>query len=347
MANKIMTISPIHINTSYDRPQLDVGMAGVMLINPSDHEGLQTYHSTAGVINDYSANTSVYGQASLYFSNDNSPLFQVLSYKAGDGNSLTNTMTKYYDAGAQYFLVHMSVDDKNLSDISAISNFVEAQDHKELIVSLSYSDKTKLNDAVANLHIDKNMSTLVNATDNNSGYLGIGFLTEYANSPVGTDASLMHDLPSVTPQDKYEFSKSDLDQYFTPNHIATYAYREGIPMMTSGFTQSGDQFHKMVVRDAISRDVTASVLNIFMKNGRIPYDQTGIDMFDGAIGAVLKRYEDNRLIEPGWKVTDVKSDDVKETKKSTGKLTGMGWKYTPVSNIEDVTFNQTVVLPQE
>ncbi|TPR43154.1 hypothetical protein DY124_06140 [Apilactobacillus micheneri] len=347
---KIKTLSPIHINTSYDRPVLDAGMAGVMLINPSDHEGLQNYHGLSEVIKDYGIGTPVYSQADAYFGNDNSPLFQVLSYKAGDGNSLTNTMSKYYSAGAQFFLIHMDITDKNVSDISAISNFVEAQDNKELIIDLTYSDVTKLPGVVSGLNIDNNKSTLVmakNLVNGNDEYQGAHFLANYANAGLGIDAALVNNLNGVTPQDQYEFSKNELDQYFTPNKIATYAWRGSNPMMTSGVSQSGDQFQAMVVRDAITNEVTSSLNNVLLQNnGRITYDNTGIKLFENSIYGVLNEYVTRGFIEPQFNVKSVDADDISENKKASGRLTGMNWKYTPKFTIDDASFSQTVVLPQ-
>ncbi|TPR12228.1 hypothetical protein [Apilactobacillus timberlakei] len=347
---KIKTMSPIKIDTSYARPVLDAGMAGIMLINPTDHEGLQNYHGLAEVIKNYPLGSTVYSQATAYFNNENSPLFQVVSYKAGDGNSLTSVMNKYYYSGAQYFLVHMSIDDKNLSDIAAISNFVEAQDNKELIVDLAYSDVTKLPAAVSGLNIDNNKATLIMAKNLINGtdeFQGAHFLSTYANAGLGTDAALVNNLDGVTPQDKYEFGANELEKYFAPNKIATYAWRGGTPMMTSGVSQSGDQFQAMVVRDAITNEITSSLNNVILQNnGRITYDNTGIKLFENSIYGVLNEYATRGFIEAQFDVHSVDANNISENKKASGRLTGMNWKYTPKFTIDDASFSQTVVLPE-
>lgn len=368
MSQKVATLSPVHINTQYDRPKLDVGMAGVKLIVSDKGEGLQSYENLNQVINDYDIDSDIYKFAATYFSNENSPLFQVLKYvkastqstdgksKNKSGNdlsepnkddSLTNVIKKYYDSGAQYFV--MKYDGKNADDILEASNFIEAQDNKELIV-----DAPTDND-------EPDFSSLVNLKGNKSTYVisqpkkdGVDqqiagyFLSEYANSPLGTTASFIHGLDEVTPQDMYEFGAEKNSKYYEPQNVSTYAYRGGTPMFTTDKTQSGDQFNAIVIRDAITNDATNCLIKLFLNNeGRIPYNDAGIALFYGALKLCLQSFADKNLIEPDFEIFSVNSDDISETKKASGKLAGMGYKYTSVFNINDATVSQTLVLPQQ
>lgn len=354
---RVQTLSPIQIVTNYERPVLDPGMAGVMLLVAGNAETFQSYTSIQSVINDYQPGTAVYDQADAYFGNANSPLFQVLTYKQGDTTSLTNQITKYYYAGAQYFLFHSVVDTLSGSDVtnvqtavSTISNFVEQQDNKEVVFDFPYSDESKMADFVKATNIAGNKATftvakpLVNGKDE---YFGAHFLADYANAKLGKSATFVNQLKGVTPQDKYEFGVSDVEKYFKPNHIATYAYRAGTPMLTSGVTQSGDQLQAIVIRDAITKRVSASLNNLFLQNdGRITYDDAGISLFNSTIYAELKDFADKDYIDPNFTITAVKASDVSDSKKASGVLTGMSYKYRPVNTIDSATLSQTVVLPQ-
>jgi hypothetical protein len=360
MAQKITTLSPVHINTKYDKAYLDAGMAGVKLINPSSSEGLETYHNLSELITKYGTDNPIYKIGAAYFSNNKSPLFQILNYVAGqtdklaDGSSessLTHMLTKYFDSGSQYFL--MKSDGQNINDVMEASNFIEAQDSKELIVDAVTPDDTP--DLSALKVLAGNKATYVTSLPMYNGkdqQLGAAFLAAYANAPVGQEPTFVTDLMNginseVVPQDMYEFSAAKNAQYYAKYGVATYANRGGNNMMTSSKSQSGDQFQIMTVRDAITNEITQGILNIFMKNPRVPYDETGINLFDGAIRVVLKKYVEQGLIENNFTVDSVNSNDISDNIKASGKLKGMAWKYTPVFNINDATFSQTIVLPEQ
>lgn len=368
MSQKVNTLNPVHINTQYDRPKLDAGMSGVKLIVPDKTEGLQSYTDLKKVILDYDSDTDIYNFAAAYFSNENSPLFQVLKYvktstqssdskgKTKSGNdlnepnkddSLTNMLKKYYDSGAQYFV--MKYDGKNTDDILEASNFIEAQDNKELIVDAPTDNDEPDFNSLANLKGNK--STVIISkpkVDEVDEQLSGHFLAEFANSPLGTDAAFINNLNGVTPQDQYEFGVEKNEKYYAPYNVLTYAYRGGTPMFTTDKTQSGDQLNAILIRDAITNDATNRLLNVFLKNdGRVPYNNAGIALFTGALQLGLQSFADKNLIEPNFEIFTVNADDVSENKKASGKLTGIGYKYTSVFNINDATISQTLVLPEQ
>lgn len=354
---KIQTLSPIQINTSYDRPQVDAGMAGIMLLVEGTANNFQSYTSITQVIKDYQTSDVVYKQADAYFSNDNSPLFQVLTFNASDNDAFIGQLTKYYNAGAQYFLYHADLDAVNgdsakalLTRLQLTSNFVEQQDNRELIIDLVTDDKNRAKELVSVMSISGNKSTYVISKNKPNGvdeFLGANFLSDFANAKLGKSATFVANLKNVTPQDKYEFGANEVATYFKPNNIATYAYRAGTPMMTSGVSQSGDQFQVMVVRDAITKRISAELNNLFLQNdGKIPYDKTGISLFQSTIYAILKDFADKEFIEPTFEVNAVKSEDVPDKQKASGQLTGMNWKYQPIFNVDKAVFSQTVVLPE-
>lgn len=367
MSQKVATLSPVHINTQYDRPKLDVGMAGVKLIVSDKEEGLQSYENLNQVINDYDIDSDIYKFAAAYFSNENSPLFQVLKYvktstqstdaksKTKSGNdlsepnkddSLTNVIKKYYDSSAQYFV--MKYDGKNADDILEASNFIEAQDNKELIVDAPTDNDEPDFSSLANLKGNK--STYVISQPKKDGedqQIAGYFLSEYANSPLGTTASFIHGLDAVTPQGMYEFGAEKNSKYYEPYNVSTYAYRGGTPMFTTDKTQSNDQFNVMVLRDAITNDLSNNMLQLFLDNPRIPYNDSGIALFKGTMQVELQGFVDKGLIKPDFEITSVNADDISENKKASGKLTGMGYKYTPVFNMNDATFAQEIVLPEQ
>lgn len=381
MAEKIQTLSPVNIVTTYDRPVKDPGMAGVTLLQAGETTKLQSYHFLNEVETDYDIDTYPYNFAAKYFSNDASPLFQVITagkstrttapaptnLKAAatsdgakitadvadadapttDADNFVNALHKYYNSGSEYFV--LQVTDDNHDVMTAVSNFVEAQDNKVLILDiptkddnpdLSYLKSIAGNKATYVLSLPKYGLTDV------ENQLSASFLAQYANSSVGTDPEFIHDLDGVTPQDQYEFSKQVLDKYYTPYFVSTYAYRNGIPMFTSNKAQSGDQFSVMLIRDAITNEIVTAITNLFVVNDRIPYNQVGIDLFKGQIKLILDAYVGRGLIDPAYSITPVTSDDISDNKKASGKLTGMGWKYKPIFTIDDAEFAQTIVLPQ-
>ncbi|GAK47709.1 hypothetical protein LOSG293_110250 [Secundilactobacillus oryzae JCM 18671] len=364
MSEKIIDLSPIHIVTTYDRPILANGMAGVALIEAGAKEGLETYRNVGQVEPVHEVDTYEYNFAEKYFSNENSPLFQIITYAASDAvpasegaaeqptvsaaDAAVAAVKKYYEAGAEYFVIKV---DKSNQDVAiAVSNFVEAQDNKVLILDIPTADSHP--DFSYLTPIKGNKATLVLSLvkygETDADYqLAATFLAEYANSSVGRDPEFIHKLDGLTPQDLYEFNAETLAKYYTPYNVVTYEYRNGVPMFSGNKSQSGDQFAIMLIRDAIANDITAKSVNLFINNGRIPYDQTGIDMFSGQIKLTLDSYVQRGLIRDNYTIVTVNSDDVPDYKKASGKLTGMGWKYQPVFSIDDVTFAQTLVLPEQ
>jgi len=363
-AQKIIDLSPIHINTAYDRPLLPAGMAGVALIEAGTTNGLETYRSVDEVELKHEVDTYEYNFAEKYFSNGDSTLFQVITYAAtaevpagSEGGTVTPavsasdaviaTLSKYYEAGAEYFVI--KVDESNQEVVTDVSNFVEAQDKKVLLLDIPTADSEPDFSYLADIKGNKATfaMSLPKYGDTDADYQLVStFLATYANSSAGTDPEFLHDLEDVTPQDEYEFNAQTLAKFYKPYNVVTYAYRNGIPMFTSNKAQSGDQFAVMIIRDAITNEIVAKTTNLFINNDRIPYDQTGIDMFSGQIKLVLDKYVGMGLIRDNYKITSVNSDDISDAKKATGKLTGMGWSYQPVFSIDDVTFSQTIVLPE-
>lgn len=374
-AEKIETLSPVNIVTTYDRPIRAAGLAGVAYLQVGTKIALQTYHLLNQVEKDYDVDTYLYNAAEKYFSNDDSPLFQVITSgpddvlpapanvqatptadggkvtaqagSASDADNMIAALEKYYNAGAEYFVMQGNKD--NADVIQAVSNFVEAQDNKVFVVDVATENATPDFSFLAGLKGNK--STLVLSLpkygDSDADYqLTASFLADYANSSVGTDPEFIHDLDGVTAQDEYDFTKKVLDAYYTPYNVLTYAYRNGIPMFTSNKAQSGDQFGVMLIRDAITNEIVAKITNLFVQNPRIPYNQTGIDLFNGQIKLVLDKYVGLELIEPDYDITTINADDINDNKKASGRLTGMGWKYQPVFSIDDTKFAQSITLPE-
>lgn len=316
-----------------------------------------TTSSTTGSVTGSSAGSSAGSSSANTASGSTSPVINVPAQS--DADSAVATVKKYYSAAWEHLVIHVTPNNHNVA--IQVSQFMEAQNNKLLYLEIpaaapadgsgpDFSWLKPLQPSDDNHGVLSTVAqSLPESTDSDNDFNLTGaFLSEYANANVGTNPQFITGLEkfaNVKPQDFYNFVKEDLDKYYTPYNVWTYEYRNGVPMFSTNYSIAGYQFQIMLVRDAIIADVKKAVVNLFLQNGGVPFTTAGVNSILDQVQMVLDKYSKLGLITNA-KVDNIDVDKITDAIKAIGKLSGIGWTWTPVFGVNKAVFHQGIELPE-
>lgn len=375
--SKFIALSPVHVSTTVNQTWSDAGQRGVIYINKSDHDGLETFRYLDQLEASYDVDDPIWDQGNAYFKGAPDGQVQVLSVDqngtlfatpAGaptvstDTNSNSVTVTdnptptgatptfaelvidrlyKYYGAGFQYVVYPVTKDTQDVA--IALSNFIEAQDLGYLFLDTT-TDSTKTLDFSWLDVIKDNRATKVvslpDVLDKNS-VLASEALGKYVQLPIGSNLNFLDNFTEVQPQDQYEFNAQDLAEYVKYN-IGTYYYDPDTPLFSNGRSLSGVSTGIMIYKDYLSRTISSRVRDYLIKN-KPPYNASTVKAIISIIQGVLTEAVAASKIED-YDIPDFDADALSDEIKATGKLTGVTWSYKPMRFIDEAWFQQGLEL---
>ena len=264
-------------------------------------------------------------------------------------DSAVNALIKYYDCGAEYFVFLVNKD--NESTAIALSNEVEAQSEHNLLLDIPTTNSEPDFSWLA--PIKGNLSTtffsLPFSGDISDYQFVSAVLAQRAPEAPSADLMYVHDLPGVTPQDKYNFTSQDLDTYYKPFGVITYCYRNERPMLSSGNSADGYQMSNVVTRDYLNQQVEQGIANLLTgahdSGSDIHFDEAGVNQIQAEIAMILNSAKSAGYIA-SFTQKNVDITKIPASQQVAGKLTGLGYTWAPTNNINGVVFDQGIVLPQ-
>ncbi|ORN25106.1 hypothetical protein FAM21835_02084 [Lentilactobacillus parabuchneri] len=259
-----------------------------------------------------------------------------------NSDNLIAAVKKFYNSGDEY-LIPVGIDK---SKIPALSNYIEAQNTGLLLVDVD--------DIADTAPYASNVNTAAfkaNTDTDHANVLSSGTVGAVSALPVGSfdiaNTSGLDD--SVLPQDQLSFQQDQLVPYSGGN-INTYYFAQGMPIVRDGKTLSGDYIDMLLGRDFIIKHSNKKLTEIMVKNPKISYDNTGINLLKSGIESVFDQLYRNGGIgekdngKPDYTVTALPREDMKDTDVSQRIYRGLSWQYHPADAIDDVYISGEIDL---
>ena len=259
-----------------------------------------------------------------------------------DSNNLISAVKKFYNSGDEYLIPVGIAKEK----IPALSNYIEAQNTGMLLVDVDNIGDTALYASNVNTAAFK-----ANTDDTHANVLSSGAVGAVSALPVGSfDLANTSGLDaSVLPQDQLSFQQDQLTPYAESN-INTYYYAQGMPIVRDGKTLSGDYIDMLLGRDFIIKHSNKKLTEIMVKNPKISYDNTGINLLKSGVESVFDQLYRNGGVgekangKPDYDVTALPREDMKDVDVSQRIYRGLSWKYHPADAIDDAYISGEIDL---
>lgn len=259
-----------------------------------------------------------------------------------DSTNLISAVKKFYNSGDEY-LIPVGIDK---SKIPALSNYIEAQNTGILAV-----DVDNISDTAAYASNVNTIAFKAHTDDTHANVLSSGTIGAVGSLPVGSfDVANTSGLDeSVLPQDQLSFQQDQLTPYVEGN-INTYYYAQGMPIVRDGKTLSGDYIDMLLGRDFIIKHSNKKLTEIMVKNPKISYDNTGINLLKSGVESVFDQLYRNGGVgekangKPDYDVTALPREDMKDVDVSQRIYRGLSWKYHPADAIDDAYISGEIDL---
>jgi hypothetical protein len=111
-------------------------------------------------------------------------------------------------------------------------------------------------------------------------------------------------------QNASTFTSSQLNTIRTNNGQALQE-QKGVTFVNEGITTSGEYIDIIHGQDWVEDQLKIGLLGLFLRNDKIPYDDTGIAQVEGVVRDVMKRAGDNGLIAAAVSEDDLEISDDK------------------------------------
>lgn len=259
-----------------------------------------------------------------------------------DSNNLISAVKKFYNSGDEY-LVPVGI---NKDKIPALSNYIEAQNTGILLV-----DVDNISDTAPYASNENTAAFKTNTDDTHANVLSSGSVGGVSALPIGSfDLANTSGLDSsVLPQDQLSFQQDQLTPY-TEGNINTYYYAQGMPIVRDGKTLSGDYIDMLLGRDFVIKHSNKELTKIMVKNPKISYDITGINLLKSGVESVFDQLYRNGGVgekangKPDYDVTALPREDMKDVDVSQRIYRGLSWKYHPADAIDDAYISGEIDL---
>jgi len=126
----------------------------------------------------------------------------------------------------------------------------------------------------------------------------------------------------------------------------------GVIFTNEGVTTSGEYIDIIIGQDWVEDQIRVGLLGLFLKNDKVPYDDSGIAQIEGVVRDVLKRAGDNGIIAAAVSDADLEKSDDKEyiyqvttvsradspvNERANREYNGLDFVYTTAGAIHKVT----------
>ena len=260
---------------------------------------------------------------------------------ATNTDNVISAVQKYFYDGAEYY-IPVGLDD---DEVNAISNFIESQGQGMLMYDsddLSKFAPLSYNQRAAGFSVptdDDHQNVASAAAIGRVGGLTVGSF-DFANKT---------GLVGILAQDQLNFQQNQLEPY-TQANVNTYYYAQGTPILRDGKTLSGNYIDTFVGLDWVLRHSNKELTAVMIKNDKLPFDATGINVLESALNGVFATAFSNGIIgetddgKIDATITALPVDDMKDTDVDARKYKGLSWIYKPANSIDDAYISGQITL---
>lgn len=157
--------------------------------------------------------------------------------------------------------------------------------------------------------------------------------------PVGSITWKFKTLVGITPQD---FSAADLNAIHADGAIA-YVTKAGVAQTSEGIVGSGEYIDVIHSKDWIKINMENEVQTVLQNAPKIPYDNRGIGLLEGAVTNVLQTAFRNGIIaadkddQPIFSVTALSRDQVSASDRASRVYNGISFSFDLSGAIHQAT----------
>lgn len=288
------------------------------------------YASANAVETEFDRTSDVAKKAESYFSQANhSDRVAVLTYPEG---KLPDALYAFWYNNWVFAIFAES----GLTDAKSVTNIFEAnRDHMLFVQSGTLSELAAFKGQEFTVCLSHDMSEAFDA----------GFIGSVATSPVGSVTWKFKKVVGITPQD---ITSNEYDALKKANVIA-YINVGGVPETSAGTTMSGEYIDNLHGDIWIKTHISSSLQELLQINGKIPYNQAGINLISGTVSSVLAEAftmgiikEDDTTNKGIYSVSASPRSAQSQLDLSNRHYGGIEFNYARAGAIEDITVDGVV-----
>lgn len=339
---------------SVSKPAPVVGLGIPAIFVQGDTEGYHEYTSADSLAEDFNESTNTYKKAQAVFDQINAPeKVAVITYIAGSASTpapkdvnatptsggATVTADKstglapIAQAAEDYWLSdwHFALlDTFNADNALALSNFIESQSFKFLVVQVSDLSGLKL--------LTPNSRTIGLIKSNDEPF-DAALIGNAASVTVGNITwKFRHELVGITPD---EVTNAQFDK-INEAHAVSYITKAGVAQTTEGWTLSGDYIDILHGQDWMKSNLETNLQTLMVNTPKIGYDSTGIALLTSVVSSTLETAKGQGIIAVGddgktglYSVTAKPASEMSPSDVATRAYKGIGFECTQQNAIHN------------
>lgn len=288
------------------------------------------YASANAVETEFDRDSDVAKKAESYFSQENhSDRVAVLTYPEG---KLPDALYAFWYNNWVFAIFAES----GLTDAKSVTNIFEAnRDHMLFVQTNNLSDLAPFKGQDFTTGLSHDLSEAFDA----------GFIGSVATLPVGSVTWKFKKVVGITPQN---ITSNEYDALKKANAIA-YINVGGVPETSAGTTMSGEYIDNLHGDIWIKTHISTSLQELLQQNGKIPYNQTGINLISGTVSSVLAEAftmgivkEDDTTNKGIYSVSATPRSAQSQLDLSNRHYGGLDFTYARAGAIEDITVDGVI-----
>lgn len=288
------------------------------------------YANASAVETEFDRDSDVAKKAEMYFSQENhSDRVAVLTYPEG---KLPDALYAFWYNNWVFGIFAES----GLADAKSVTNIFEANADHFLFVQTN---------VLSDLSAFKGQDFTVGLSHDTTEAFDAGIIGAIAALPVGSSTWKFKKVVGVTPQD---ITSNEHDALTKANAIA-YINVGGVPETSAGTTMSGEYIDNLHGDIWIKTHISSSMQELLQTNGKIPYNQAGINLLSGTVSSVLAQaytmgiiQEDDATNKGIYSVETSPRSAQSQLDLSNRHYGGINFNYARAGAIEDVTVNGVI-----
>ncbi|WP_100488556.1 DUF3383 family protein [Sporolactobacillus pectinivorans] len=331
-----MPLQDVTVNINLVKPAALIGLGRPLIL--ADKAGdpvYKAYSDLDSVKVDYADTTNAYKKAAAIFSQGSNRPDQIYiaNYDpTSDGGTtpgykLVEAVNAYKEKDWEFLILADAVQ----ADKVAVAQIVEGFGVKMLVIKVDTEA-----DRAAFKTYDRTIVFYHPAADENPDAALVGAC---GSLPVGSITWKFKSLVGITPQD---FTVTEVTAIHTDGAIC-YITKAGVAQTSEGIVGSGEYIDVIHSKDWIKVNMENDVQTVLQNAPKVPYDNQGIGLLEGAVTNVLQTAFRNGIIaadkddQPIFSVTALTRDEVSISDRANRIYNGLSFSFDLAGAIHTAT----------
>ena len=328
----VEAISDVTVRISVLSPQSVVGLGIPAVFVAGTTPGIEEFKSLEGLTEKYTAGTSVHAKAKAVFNQINKPSkIIVITYTTGE---IVAAAEDHFFSEWHFALLAENVP----ADALALSNFIEGQGYKFLVVQLP--------DVAGLAQFNGNSLTIGVVHSVVGEHLDAALVGDAASATVGSLTwKFRKNLVGISPS---KVTQGELEAIHTAGGIA-YVTKAGIAQTSEGKTVGGEFIDALHGDQWIKATIETRLQTLMTNTDKISFDANGIALLDSELTTVFEQAYTNGIVnmndetEKGdYTITALQRVDLDPADIAARNYEGLSFRYKRAGAIHAVDVSGTV-----